>query len=105
MKLSPAISYIRLRSGLLLLAVASISRKINSSTSFSLKIFTALTGSPTYLGLLNLQVLTNPLFCKRRQGIILGINISSQAGKIAHYFHAEFMTFFRVKLNTGYIIF
>src|SRR5204863_85062 len=48
---------------------------IISSTSFSLKIFTALIGSPTYFGLPKLMVLTRPPFLTRRQGVIRGRNM------------------------------
>ena len=41
---------------------ASISKTTSSSTSFSLKILTALIGSPTYFGLLKFTVFTSPLF-------------------------------------------
>ena len=53
-----------------LLTVASMSNTISSSTFFSLKILTALIGSPIYRGFLKLTVLTNPLLCSRSTGII-----------------------------------
>src|SRR6266481_5773202 len=52
-----------------------MSTTIISSTSFSLKIFTALIGSPTYFGLPNLTVLTRPPFLTNRQGVIRGRNM------------------------------
>src|SRR6266404_1726371 len=58
-----------------------------SSTSFSLKIFTALTGSPTYFGLPKLTVLTRPPFLINRQGVIRGRNMltSPQNSSIVGY--------------------
>src|SRR5438309_6791488 len=52
-----------------------MSTTIISSTSFSLKIFTALIGSPTYFGWPNLTVLTKPPLLTKRQGVIRGRNI------------------------------
>src|SRR6266480_402706 len=52
-----------------------MSTTIISSTSFSLKIFTALIGSPTYFGLPKLMVLTRPPFLTKRQGVIRGRNM------------------------------
>src|SRR5437588_2143887 len=57
-------------------ADASMSSTINSSASFSLNIFTALIGSPTYLSSWNRTVLTSPPFLINRHGMILGLNIS-----------------------------
>src|SRR6267142_2812171 len=64
-----------------------MSTTIISSTSFSLKIFTALIGSPTYFGLPKLTVLTRPPFLTNRQGVIRGRNIltSPQNSSVAGY--------------------
>src|SRR3546814_1126375 len=72
MRHSAASLSINLRSGPSPLDVASISRTISSSTSFSLNILTALIGSPTYFGFENLTVLTKPLSLISRHGMILG---------------------------------
>ena len=49
---------------------------MSSTTSFSLNILTALIGSPTYFGFLNLTVLTSPLFLTSKHGMIRGYNIA-----------------------------
>src|SRR2546422_335849 len=53
-----------------------MSRTISSSASFSLKIFTALSGSPTYCGAVNRTVFTSPPLWTSKQGLILGLSIS-----------------------------
>src|SRR5262249_17505997 len=75
MRHSAARFAISLKSGTRCWAVASMSRTISSSDSFSLKILTAFIGSPTYFGLANLTVLTRPPSCTSRQGMILGRSI------------------------------
>src|SRR5512134_3387107 len=61
MKASLTMSFTRSKSGPRPLREASMSRSTSSSTSFSLKIRTALIGSPTYFGSANLTVFTRPL--------------------------------------------
>ena len=55
-----------------------MSRTISSSASFSLKILTALIGSPTYFGSLNPTVLTSPPSWTSRQGMMRGLSTGSQ---------------------------
>src|SRR6188474_624336 len=76
MRHSTANCAINLRFGAAPLAEASMSTTISSSASFSLKIFTALIGSPTYLSSANCTVLTRPPFLIRRQGLIRGRSTS-----------------------------
>src|ERR1700754_3209166 len=58
-----------------------------SSTSFSLKIFTAFIGSPTYLCSLNFTDFTSPPFCNSKTGITLTrfINSTLQNSPIASF--------------------
>src|SRR5438105_9695722 len=56
--------------------VASMSSTISSSASFSLKILTALIGSPTYFGSLKRVVLTRPPLCTSRHGMMRGRSTS-----------------------------
>src|SRR4051794_35073606 len=73
-------------------------KTINSSTSFSLKIFTALIGSPTYFASAKPTVLTRPLSRTRRQGMILGRNML-ELGEVLQQPRAITMALLRVKLN------
>src|SRR5262249_26375434 len=79
------------------LAVASISTTNSSSDSFSLKILTALIGSPTYLPSLNSTVFTSPPFRIRRHGMILGLNIS-KLGEVLQEASSVVVTLFRMEL-------
>src|SRR4030065_2512111 len=99
MKHSLAMSAIIRKFGFRFSIVAVISRKINSSTSFSLKIRTALTGSPTYFGSLNLIVFTRPCSFSNRQGITL-VRSMLQIHEVLQQLHSEFMAFLRMKLDT-----
>src|SRR3954451_17210504 len=97
MKHSVAISEISLMGGLRCSMVAVMSRKINSSTSLSLKILTALIGSPTYLGFLNLTVLTKPSFFSKRQGMTLVLSML-HIHEVLKNIHAELVTLLRMEL-------
>src|SRR5512140_1119265 len=77
---------------------ATISNTINSSTSLSLKIRMALTGSPTYLASLKRQVLTRPTRRNSRQGMTRCCS-RSKLQKAFQQCHAETMTLFRMKLH------
>src|SRR5437879_9150917 len=77
---------------------ASMSTTISSSASFSLKIFTALMGSPMYLGSLNCTVFTRPPFLTSRQGMILGLS-NLQLGEILQEPGPEVMALLRVELH------
>src|SRR5690349_9433533 len=76
MRHSTASCAIILTSGSCPFAVASMSSTISSSDSFSLKILTALSGSPTYLPPPNATVLTSPPSLTSRHGVMRGLNIS-----------------------------
>src|SRR5689334_20661286 len=76
-----------------------MSKTMISSTSFSLKIFTAFIGSPTYLGLPNRVVLTNPLSFTSKQGMILGRNMFSVQCEILEKTHAILVTLLGVELH------
>src|SRR6478609_1328487 len=100
MKHSLAMSSIIANGGSLFSRDAAMSRKISSSTSLSLKILTALIGSPTYFGSLNRTVLTSPAPFSSRQGMTRVANTSAAAGKILEEPHAEPMALLGMKLNT-----
>src|SRR5439155_7602127 len=88
----------RLKLGAAPSAVASMSSTISSSVSFSLKIFTALMGSPTYLGSRNCTVFTRPPFLTSRQGMILGLS-NLQLGEILQESGPEVMALLWVELH------
>src|SRR6185312_16120343 len=94
-KASLTIAAIRSVSGGLFSRLASISRIASSSTSLSLKIRTALIGSPTYLEFLNFTDLTKPFWCNSNPGItrILfirdGRNFQGSSYRIYGFFRDE----------------
>src|SRR5262245_50524898 len=100
MKHSLAICSIIANGGSRCSRVAVMSRKISSSTSFSLKIFTALIGSPTYLGSLNRMVLTSPAPFRSRQGITRVANTSAAFGEVLEKPHAEAVALLGMKLHS-----
>src|SRR5262245_997444 len=53
-----------------------MSSTISSSDSFSLQIFTALSGSPTYRPAPNATVFTRPPFLTSRHGVMRGLSMS-----------------------------
>src|SRR6185436_18779771 len=77
---------------------APMSSTISSSASFSLKILTALTGSPTYFGSANRTVLTSPSSRSRRQGVIRGLSIS-EFSEILQEPRSEVVALFRMELH------
>src|SRR6187455_2357702 len=89
---------INLRFGSAPVTDASMSRTTSSSASFSLKIFTALIGSPTYFSSPNCTVLTSPPFLISRQGVIRGLNIS-QVREVLQQSRPVLMALFRMKLH------
>src|SRR5215211_4645641 len=98
MRHSTASCAINLKFGSVPVVEASMSRTISSSASFSLKIRTALTGSPTYFSSLNWTVFTSPSLRSRRQGVMRGLNIS-ELGEVLENPSAVVMTLLRVKLH------
>src|SRR2546425_7770792 len=77
---------------------ASMSTTISSSVSFSLKIFTALMGSPTYVGSRNCTVFTRPPFLTSRQGMILGRS-NLQPGEVLQKARPVVMALFGMELH------
>src|SRR5664279_2443375 len=75
-----------------------MSSTTSSSTSFSLKIRTALSGSPTYLGASNLTVLTRPPFFTSRQGMIRGCSIS-KLGEVLQQANAPLVALLGMELH------
>src|SRR5262245_25955507 len=75
-----------------------MSRTISSSASFSLKILTALIGSPTYLSSANCTVLTSPPFLISRQGVIRGLS-TSHLREVLQQPRSVVMTLLRVELH------
>ena len=75
-----------------------MSSTISSSTSFSLKILTALIGSPTYFGLANLTVFTRPAPWTSRHGMMRGRSMSDFR-EILQKLYAPLMTFFGMELH------
>src|SRR5439155_979397 len=93
----------RLKLGAAPSAVASMSSTISSSVSFSLKIFTALMGSPTYLGSRNCTVFTRPPFLTSKQGMILGLS-NLQLGEILQESRPEVMALLGMELHAEDVI-
>src|SRR6187200_794801 len=77
---------------------ASMSTTISSSASFSLKILTALIGSPTYLSSANCTVLTSPPFLINRQGVIRGRS-TLHLREVLEQPGPEMMALFRMELD------
>src|SRR5882762_5086458 len=75
-----------------------MSRTMSSSASFSLKIFTALSGSPTYCGAANRTVFTSPPLCTSKQGVILGLSIS-QLREVPQQTRPEVMALLGMELD------
>src|SRR5688572_28108575 len=75
-----------------------MSSTISSSASFSLKILTALIGSPTYLGSRNRTVLTRPPSWTSRQGMMRGRSIS-EAREVLEQRRAEVMALLGMELH------
>src|ERR1700757_2910554 len=75
-----------------------MSSTMSSSASFSLKILTALIGSPTYLGFLKPTVFTSPPRCTSKQGMMRGRS-TSDLRKVAQQARAAVMTLLRVELD------
>src|SRR5262245_34893511 len=98
MRHSTANCEIRRRFGAAPFAEASMSSTTSSSASFSLKILTALIGSPTYLSSLNSTVLTSPPFLISRQGAIRGRS-TSELREVLQEPGAEMMALLRVELD------
>src|SRR5262245_22560705 len=84
-------------------ADASMSTTISSSASFSLKILTALIGSPTYLSSANPTVLTSPPFLISRQGVIRGRS-TSHLREVLEEPRSVVMTFLGVELHAEDIV-
>src|SRR5262245_31033721 len=72
-----------------------------SSTAFSLKMRTALMGSPTYFGFPKPTVLTRPPFFTSRHGITLGRSMGRglQCSEILEQAHAPLMALLGMKLH------
>src|SRR5216684_3252974 len=83
---------------------AVMSRKMSSSTSFSLRILTALIGSPTYLGSLKRMVLTRPAPLRSRQGITRVVSMSATLREILQEPHPETVALLRVELNAHQVV-
>src|SRR5688572_33292682 len=98
MKHSPANCSINSKSGPVPSRVAMMSSTINSSASLSLKILTALMGSPTYLGAAKRSVLTSPRRRSRRQGMTR-VRSTSDLDEALEQLHSETMTLFRMELD------
>src|SRR5436190_23935928 len=99
MKHSLAMSSMMPNGGSLRSRDAAISRKISSSTSLSLKILTALIGSPTYLGSANRTVFTSPAPFSSRHGITRVFTTSIEIGEILQEPHSEPVALFRMELH------
>src|SRR5262245_32281070 len=102
MKASPAMSASRSKLGPAPDGVAAMSRNTSSSTSWSLKMRTALIGSPTYFASLNFTVLTRPPLRSSRQGMTRVRSICGRVlepGEIVEERHAEAMALLGVKLR------
>src|SRR5688500_8865143 len=79
-------------------ADAPMSSTTSSSASFSLKMRTALTGSPTYFSSPKRTVLTSPPSRSSRQGVIRGRSMS-ETGEVAEQARPVLMAFFRMELD------
>src|SRR5664279_6228468 len=75
-----------------------MSSTVSSSTSFSLKMRTALSGSPTYFGAPNWTVLTRPPFLTSRQGMMRGCSMSELA-EVLQQADAPLMALLGVELH------
>src|SRR5450432_3659227 len=104
MKHSLAIFSIVPNAGPLPVREAVMSSSTRSSTSLSLKILIALMGSPTYLGLRNSVVFTNPAPRSKRLGMTRVFSISGPLHEIAEEQHSVAMALFRMKLGAHQII-
>src|SRR2546421_4181271 len=80
-----------------------MSSTISSSASFSLKIFTALIGSPTYVGAAKRTVFTSPPSCTSRQGAIRGLS-TSQLREVAQQASPEVMALLGMKLDAVHVV-
>src|SRR4051812_37388234 len=80
--------------------VASMSSTTSSSASFSLKILTAFSGSPTYCPSPNRTVLTSPPFLTRRHGVIRGLS-TSHVREVLEKPGAEMTALFRMELHAA----
>src|ERR1044071_4406232 len=76
-----------------------MSRTMSSSASFSLKMRTALIGSPTYLSSENLLVLTSPPLRTSRQGMTLARS-TSQLREVLQKSNTILVALFWVELNS-----
>src|SRR3954471_7215511 len=74
-----------------------------SSASFSLKILTALMGSPTYFGSLNPTVFTRPPWCTSRQGMMRGRSMS-ELREVLEELRAEVVALLGVELHTVNVV-
>src|SRR5689334_10716627 len=81
-----------------------MSRTTSSSTCFSLKIRTALIGSPTYLSSPNLRVLTRPRLRTSRHGMMRARSMDrSELREVLEEPDAVLVALLRVKLDPEYI--
>src|SRR5256885_14301175 len=80
-----------------------MSSTISSSASFSLKIFTALIGSPTYVGAAKRTVFTSPPSCTSRQGAMRGLS-TSQLREVAQQARPEVMALLGMKLDAVHVV-
>src|SRR5262245_39054712 len=81
---------------------AAMSNTTSSSASFSLKMRTALTGSPTYFSSEKRTVLTKPPSRSSRQGVIRGRSIS-ELGEVLQEPGSEVMALLGMELDAGHV--
>src|ERR1043165_6705437 len=79
-----------------------MSRTISSSASFSLKIRTALSGSPTYFGSAKRTVFTRPSPWMSKHGVMRGLSISHRR-EVLQQLRAEVVALLRMELDAVYM--
>src|SRR3954466_124752 len=99
MNASVAICSMSAKFGLVPSRLAPMSRRSSSSTSFSLKILTALIGSPMYFGLRKRAVLTRRPRSSQRLGMMRLRSIARDRDEVLQDGHAELVALFGMELR------